>query len=343
MKTTFFVTYEGIHHSVFASQVLQPLLNSVNQDPEQRIFIISFEKQQLSETELNKFPKHNRLSIILCRRLPFFGKLSLRSAIIQLKRLIKNYDPCKIIARGPLAAAVCLYTTRQVLVQARGLLAQEYTATHETTNYIKKFFYWLRAQQFEHIERFAFQARKHVIIEAVTPALKDYLCSFYQSDPHRITIAHDDIPAPIEQEQRLQWRTAVREKAGIAPEATVYCYSGSLEPWQCPELVIKCFVEAYEKNKNSFLLVLTQQQWEFDVYLQKAGIPKNRYYLMSVAHHEIYQYLAACDIGFSFRKPHLISWVSRPVKAMEYQAVGLKIMHNNTVAWLIEQENLKNY
>jgi hypothetical protein len=52
----------------------------------------------------------------------------------------------------------------------------------------------------------------------------------------------------------------------------------------------------------------------------------------------IYHYLAAADIGIIFRKPHIINWISRPTKILEYQAVGLKIIHNNTVAMLADHK-----
>jgi len=52
----------------------------------------------------------------------------------------------------------------------------------------------------------------------------------------------------------------------------------------------------------------------------------------------LYVYLAAADYGLLFRHKDIINWVSRPTKMLEYQAVGLKIIHNNTIEWLSENK-----
>ena len=41
------------------------------------------------------------------------------------------------------------------------------------------------------------------------------------------------------------------------------------------------------------------------------------------------------------REKDIINCVSRPTKMLEYQSAGLKIVHNNTVAWLASQEIYK--
>ncbi len=64
-------------------------------------------------------------------------------------------------------------------------------------------------------------------------------------------------------------------------------------------------------------------------------VPENSYKIMSVVHEKVFEYLCAADIGIIFRESSVINWVSRPVKAMEYEAAGLSIAHNNTVAWIV--------
>jgi len=82
------------------------------------------------------------------------------------------------------------------------------------------------------------------------------------------------------------------------------------------------------------LLILTFDVDRFKNKLKEI-LPINSYVVLNVAHEKIYEFLAAADYGIVFREKNIISWASRPVKAMEYQAVGLKIIHNNTVEWLV--------
>ena len=70
----------------------------------------------------------------------------------------------------------------------------------------------------------------------------------------------------------------------------------------------------------------------------KQNIAKQHYAVLNVGAQDVYKYLAAGDYGLLFREPDVVNWVSRPTKMLEYQAVGLKIIHNKTVAWLADQE-----
>ena len=66
-------------------------------------------------------------------------------------------------------------------------------------------------------------------------------------------------------------------------------------------------------------------------------INKQNYIIKTVAYSEIYKYLSAADYGIIFREINVLNWISRPTKALEYEAVGLKIIHNNTVKWLVDK------
>jgi len=38
-----------------------------------------------------------------------------------------------------------------------------------------------------------------------------------------------------------------------------------------------------------------------------------------------------------FREQTIVNWTSRPTKLLEYQAVGLEVVHNNTVAYAMKK------
>jgi hypothetical protein len=180
-------------------------------------------------------------------------------------------------------------------------------------------------------------------IQAVSSALGDYLVQEYRANAQAMTIAQHDLPDQLPAPTLSAWRTQIRTQLGIASDTHVYCYNGSAKPWQCPEKVVE-FFKSFDKLRMSgdyFLLVLTQDTAIFNQLLTQAGIDSRTYAVMNVPHAQIYQYLAAADTGIMFRAPHIINWISRPTKILEYHAARLDIVHNNTIAWLTEQPEIK--
>jgi hypothetical protein len=340
--TTIFLVYDGIENSIFDGQVIQPALQKLNLQDNLSIYIVSFERD-LPKTEklaqLNSL--HQRLTIVAITKGRFWGSLSIVQAANRVNPFLQQFSSYSLVARGPLAGLIAQRTMNSkctgLILQARGLLAQEYVfAKKNSTNIFKKMWHYLRTKQLHALEKKAYSFKSaRFAVEAVSPALREYLKeSFKVTAP--ITIADSDIPHSLSTENKIQWNTATRTLLNICPDAIVYCYNGSIKPWQCPEKVIEFFKEKNLADSNSFLLILTQDTHQFEQLLNKYDVPKKHYYVRMVKHHEIYRYLAACNVGILFREKHIINWVSRPTKALEYKAAGLTIIHNNTVACLVE-------
>lgn len=359
MKNLIFVTYDGIQNSVFSGQVIQPLLKKITNNSALKVHIVSFEKNHLSPVFAKASSgKHLNLNIKIYRRLPVLGKLSLYPSVYYLKKFLKQFDNYEIISRGPLAGWV---TTKAInknctshILQSRGLLAEEYEFTHLPhpsihTSSPKGFtgLLGMPVRLFKHLwhtwrKNFLFKieqeayTNKNCTIKPVSTALADYLIEIYKTDPDQIIIEKDDIPDLIPEEQKIEWRLQVRKELNIASNAQIFCYNGAIKSWQCPELVIEFFQKQLNRDINSFLMVLSQDKEQFEKLLLNNKNIKN-YLVLTVPHTEIYKYLCACDYGLIFRKSdHIVNWVSRPVKAMEYKAAGLEIIHNNTVKWLMD-------
>ncbi len=338
MKPLIVVVYDGIHHSIFAGQVLQPLLDILKQHPSQQIIIVSFEKQKLTHMQIDTYiPPHKNIRVIITHKIPFFGGVSLWYAARQLKRILKKYTCYTLRARSALAGWICLEALNKdscahLTIQARGLLAEEYRYAHHTN-----FSWWhsFRSHQYKAIERTVYGSQHTMItIEAVSPALKKYLVETFNARAHHITIAQRDIPSIIPAQQCTQWKQHIRAQLHIPHSAHVYCYNGSAKPWQCPEKSLEFFIEKYRNNNASYLLILTGDVSVFEKLLEQTTLPTSSYTVVCVQHDKIYQYLAACDTGLIFRENHIVNWVSRPTKILEYRAVGLEIIHNNTIAYL---------
>lgn len=339
------VVYDGIEHSVFEGQVYLPLLHRLHNNASLEIHIISFEAQEPSPTTLQRLTSHPRLHLHLCKKTSFFlGFFSLWYAARQLKVYIDRFSCYTMQARGPLAAALALSVISERCTvfhwQVRGLLAEEFLYTKQGTTARLLFpLYYLRYLQLNHFEKSLFEYKhpdyKTITLEAVSPELKRYLHKTYRI-AYPITIAHDDIPSVISPENLSMWRKKIRNQLGIESTKKVFIYNGSCKPWQCFEESIELFKNYHKKHQADFLLILTP-----DVELCRAYLASHLalpcWHVQHVAHHEIYHYLAAGNVGIMLRKPHLINWIARPTKALEYQAARLEIMHNNTVAYLLHE------
>ncbi|MFC1842548.1 hypothetical protein ACFLYU_02730 [Candidatus Dependentiae bacterium] len=366
-----FVTYDGIKNSVFDGQVVKPL-----EQMQQKTLIISFEKERIPHAHITqKLKNKNNIKIITLKRGPFLGRLALIPELFQLKKVLRKYDNYKLIARGPIAGWLCTKAMdtsqcNSFTIQARGLLAKElqyanrYANTYTKPNpklkhklkpkIISKLRYFinkLRIWQLRRLEKNVYKNISNtritrninnIYIEAVSNALKDYLVTTFGANPTNITIATHDIPETFSKKTVLKWRTQIQKKLQIPKNTKVYCYNGSVKPWQCPEQVIQYFANllTHIKKQNTcdrrdlFLLILTQNKKEFEKLLQDAGIPTSAYIVKTVDHCDIYKYLAACNYGIIFREKHIVNWVSRPTKVLEYRSVGLEIIHNDTVGFL---------
>ncbi|MFC1894401.1 hypothetical protein ACFLYH_00460 [Candidatus Dependentiae bacterium] len=347
-KKLTFIVYDGIQNSVFSSQVLRPLLNLLKKNNKLKINLISFEKEKISNTILlNLIPTHNRLNFILCKKLPFFGKLSLRFAVYQLKKIFKKIQSDEIITRGPLAGWITIKAltkksgvSPKIILQARGLCAQEYrfVCQYKKENFINKWARKIIVQKLHQIELEAYNKNNNLkfdfYIESVSPALKNYLMINFGAKSSKITIAKDDIPKKLSQKDIEFFRKKIRENLKISDDTKVYCYSGSYKVWQCLPNIVDYFSEKIKKDKKKFLLILSSDKIDIENLIKDKNIEKNKYKILCVKASELHKFLAACDVGFLFRDKDIINWVSRPTKMLEYQSVGLEIVHNNTIGCL---------
>ncbi len=336
----FFVIYDSILNSVFVSQVLTPLIAIKNQNSSIDIEIISFE-QNTKRAYTYARSLHIPITLTILKRLPFLGTTSLLPAAYYLRCLLNTALSYDIIARGPLAGFICTHAVNPSLctsltVQARGLLAQEYLFTHAQKNIFRS----LRAYQYHHLEELIYGTyaqypqKFSFTIEAVSIALKKYLIQTFNTPSHSISIAQHDIPLTINDCDKKKWKDTIRTELGIPQDAYVYCYNGSAKSWQGTQEVVSYFAAQAQGNHNAYLLILSQDYHEFTKLLASYTQHKKRHLILQVPHEDIYKYLCAADAGLLFRSPHIVNWVSRPTKALEYHAAGLDIIHNNTVHYL---------
>ncbi len=341
IRNLVFVVYDSILNSVFDGQILKPLLKKLHNNECDTVYLVSFEKDIKFTHKFNEINNmHSNLQLVIFKRNFFISSHFLFFESRKLKKLLKTMRSYEIIARGSLAGVIAQKSLdvccEKIIIQARGLLAEEYKYYHRNAPFILKLVYWWRTRQYFNVELQSYrknQKFKNYFIEAVSNALKDFLVRTYQADTQKIFLAQWDVPQSFLPAQVMAWRKSTREIFGISEKAVVYCFAGAVKAWQCPDLVISFFEKKYEENKNSFFLIITFDVKEFSLKLSQV-LPVLSYHVLCSAHEQMYEYLSASDYGVVFREDTVVSWVARPVKAMEYHAVGLKIIHNQTVDWL---------
>jgi phage tail protein X len=345
-KNLVVIVYDSILNSVFQGQIVVPLVNKLCNGRYKNGYIISFENETIDQRELTRITcMHPQLNIIVVRRGKFIAPWLLGLQTHKLYKILKKIPgPYDISARGALAGLLVLKIIKKfpqstLTVQARGLLAEEYRHEHKHCRGITALLHQWRAKQYATIERLVYGLYSKTFnytIEAVSAALEEYLIQTFGTNPACVVRAIDDIPFIAQPEKIKLWRAATREKLQLDSTKTVYCFSGAVKTWQDPLLVINYFTNLLKKNTNVFLLILTPQEEQFKKLLQQ-HLPESTYFVTAVAHEHVYEYMAAADVGLIFREPGIISWISRPVKAMEYEAIGLLVVHNNTVDWLLQR------
>jgi len=305
MRTLVYVIYDSILNSVFQGQVYQPLMKRMADKSISTVYLISFEPITFTEEQIrNIIEPHEKLKVITLKRNTFITASLLFPEIRKLKKQLASLENYEIFARGPLAGLIANRTLEpekcsHMITQARGLLAEEYKHVHKDKKGIFSFMHHWRTKQYKKVEKLVFkgeQVIKNHKIEVVTDALKDYLVKTYHTNSDKCFLARDDVPAKIDKEKIRSWKFEIREKINIPLDAYVYCFSGAVKSWQCPELVIDFFKKKYEEDSRNFLLVLTFDVDNFKMLLKKL-LPKHSYHVTSVSHENIYRFMAAADKG----------------------------------------------
>ncbi|MCB9493080.1 MAG: hypothetical protein H6679_02280 [Epsilonproteobacteria bacterium] len=349
------LVYDGINNSVFQSQVFQPLVEQCRENRNLVVTLVSFENESILPCVLAQLEQHGiAIEVKIFKRPRFVGILSLWPAVLRVAHLLcsKRYD--RILARGPLAGYIAFKGlslaqkkpslrgySPTVMVQARGLCAQEYwfAHMHASAGLVHKLIRSCMYKSLARLERKVYAAAytsNPFTIESVSPALKQYLVRHFGARTSGICIADKDIPKQVDKGQVSVWREQTRQELNIPEQAYVYCYSGSFKPWQCARESIEYVAKQFEKNDQAIFLVLSSNKQQFEGACKASNIDMARVRIVSVEPGDVTRYLAAADVGLLLRHKDPLNWVSRPTKLLEYQAVGLKIVHNNTIALLSE-------
>lgn len=115
----------------------------------------------------------------------------------------------------------------------------------------------------------------------------------------------------------------LRKKLNL-PEKIITVYAGGMQEWQDFSEIINL-----HKTHDWHLLILTPDISTAEKIFAEI---QDKCTIISVPHHEIYQYLQLADWGWLIRQDNLLNKIAFPTKAAEYLICGLPIVHNGTIA-----------
>ncbi len=357
------VVFDGIENSVFQSQVLNVAGRQITAGIFTKAVILSFEKSVSTAQKLaSRLNIPEGIELVVYPKLPFFGSLGLQSCVEAACNQIFKLFPHTIFARGPIAGYICLKALNKtqdeqalsqkreelpkLIIQARGLLKKEYEYANRFGIWNKLLFpvKWFIARQLESVERFTYaettlaKMQVSVKIEAVTEYLANYLVEEFAADYKRIIFAKQDAILPLDATLITKNRQESRAKLGLSDEAKVYCSSGSAKPWQCIKETLELFCKKLEADSSAYLLMISTDKAACEAVLKQLNVPAQNYCLTVAENPQQYfKTMCAADVGLLMREENIINWVSKPTKVIDYLACGLKIEHNNTVAWVIDE------
>jgi hypothetical protein len=116
---------------------------------------------------------------------------------------------------------------------------------------------------------------------------------------------------------RAKDRIALRKELGISEDKLVVVLSTSgNDSWQFDKSVVNCFL-----NDDRFVVL----------NLSKEKIGDKKVINMYLPFHEMPRFLSASDIAIVWREKNLLNACASPSKFSEFAAMGLYVIHNNSV------------
>ncbi len=231
-----------------------------------------------------------------------------------------------------------------VTVQARGLAAEEARLTFDVSSpgsFFRKKLFELKIAALRSIESDVYNARLWPVpleVTAVSDALRQYLIDSFSADPTTVVVDNFDQVALIKKEQVAAWREELRGFFKMPHGAIVYGYSGSCKQWQCAEETVAFMAKKIEEDPRAYGVILSTDVVPFQALISQLSCDQSRFLIRYVPPKDVVKWLSVCDYGVLLRYEDVVNWVSRPTKALEYLAVGLSVIHNNTVKWLIDYD-----
>lgn len=196
-----------------------------------------------------------------------------------------------------------------LLVDIRGVSIDEISIYRESNKLLKQNKVYNLLNHYKNLKK-----SNDTMITVVSKHAKDYFVTKYHFDESKICV-HPNIVGK-QFEFSLIKRLEIRKKLGVSKNQLIaLCSSNGAAAWQKDEMIMRKLV-----NQGIFVLNLSPKRVDIE------GV-----YTMKVPFQEMPAYLSAADISVLWREDNPVNNTASPSKMSEFAAMGLYVIHNNTV------------
>lgn len=270
-----------------------------------------------------KIASYPSLQVIWLKRyplFPFFFKKHTRS-ILHALQSVNGWEKAIIHVRGEYSGYLMkkiihrYHISNPVLIDIRGVICEElrYKIEHSPTH---KFLNIIQYKYFKRTYRYLFDSKfqNQIAISSVSAPINDYFKKNYPECAYRFTV-HPNIAGEI-MKYSEEKRRVIRKELGLdESDVVVLCATGGGSVWQKDKEIIMPLLNAGFKVIN----------------LSKTSVNLKGCISTFVPFKKMPDIMAAADAGMLWRKKSFINYSASPSKLSEFAALGLFILHNNTV------------
>lgn len=309
--------------SVYDSQVLSLLDYMVAQNIQVTIIqgYNSEEKKEILSTKLVLHPQIDVIWVRLKYQIPINENHNIKLILNALKNATDSNETVihvrggygsfltkKAVERGKLS--------NPILIDVRGIEYEEVKSTLPNVGLLKRMYYYTELLYIKHIYKYLFRDDSMPIaITSVSPLINDYLTKYYPNCSYP-KLYHPNI-AGKQFVYTENGRKEIRERLGISEDdKVVICSSNGGDFYQKDHMVIGTLIENGYKVVN----------------LSKHDIGISGCITTTAPFADMPKYLSAADIAILWRDDIFMNNSASPSKFSEFAAMGLYVIHNDTVS-----------
>lgn len=333
-RRVLFLSYDALTDALGGSQILPYLTRLAALG--HRITVLSLEKRAASSAERAKVRDQCAAAGIEWRALAYRERVPIVSAVLNLvalrrqARAVLNDTPHDIVhCRSYLAAIVGLQMKSRFglrfLFDMRGFWAEERLEGGG----------WARPpfgavfRYFKRRERDFFREADAIV--SLTRAARDQMAT--RPDGERPLAPVMVIPCCVDFDHFVlagaAQRTQTRDELGIAADATVVGYLGSLGGNYMLDEMLRLFVAVRDRRPGARLLMVTRGPLaEILMAALAHDISAEELIIRTATRDEVPRLISAADIGMAFKRPSFSALACSPTKLGEMLALGIPIVVN---------------
>lgn len=339
MKNVLFITYDGLTDPLGQSQIL-PYMAGLSAKG-YKITILSCEKAERLDkfaTTIKQIVSTHNLTweyISFTRKPPILAKMfDYQRLLYTARKIVKQQQINLVHCRSYVAADIGLKLKQQfgckMVFDMRGFWADE-RKDSGAWNVEKPLFRYLYNKYKAKERQFILNAD---YIISLTNAAKQEIKHWDYVQTHQLKIA--TIPCCADMRHfslgSLDAKQHSRELLGIAAEALVVSYLGSIGAWYMLDEMLQLFICLLDKYTNAVFLFITHSDPQL-IYAKLAQfeIGQERVIIRSASRDEVPVFLKASDLNVSFIRRVYSKIASSPTKNAEVLATGVPIILNSGI------------